>query len=92
VKPASRWIAAAAAAAAAAAVAHYVCLQLTHADSRAAAAEQRKLLYKLTSAHVGRDAPETCVICCDPISPLKATHGSDEQLLLLGCAHCFHYK
>lgn len=66
--------------------------QLTHADSRANAAEQRRALYVLTSAHVGRDAPETCAICCESISPLKATQGAEQQLLLLGCAHCFHYR
>jgi hypothetical protein len=68
------------------------CAQLTHPDSRANAAETRRALYKLTAAHVGRDAPETCAICCDPISPLKTTQGAEQQLLLLGCAHCFHYK
>jgi hypothetical protein len=66
--------------------------QLDHPDSRATAADMRRVLYKLTAAHVGRDAPETCAICCDPISPLKATKGSEQQLLLLGCAHSFHYK
>jgi len=67
-------------------------LQLQEAGSRAAAADQRRQLYRLTSAHVGRDAPETCAICCEAISPLQATQGEEQQLLLLGCAHCFHYK
>lgn len=70
----------------------WCCLQLTMPEARLAAAEQRKLLYKLTSAHVGRDAPETCAICCEAINSLKVTTGSEQQLLLLGCAHCFHYK
>jgi hypothetical protein len=61
-------------------------------ESRQTAARVRAQLYHLTAAHLRRDAPETCAICCEPLNALNATEGSEQQVLLLGCAHCFHYK
>jgi hypothetical protein len=65
---------------------------MKRADSRAQAAQQRAGLYRLTAAHAGRDAPEACGVCCEAIAPLAATQGEADKLLVLGCAHCFHYR
>ncbi|WIA30554.1 hypothetical protein OEZ86_000637 [Tetradesmus obliquus] len=68
-------------------------LQIQHPAARANAAEQRKRLYALSAQQqLGRAVPETCSICCEPISPLQPTASDDQKLLLLGCLHCFHHK
>ncbi|KAF6249422.1 hypothetical protein COO60DRAFT_970657 [Scenedesmus sp. NREL 46B-D3] len=68
-------------------------LQIQHPAARGTAAEQRQRLYALSvQQQLGRAVPETCSICCEPISPLSPTTDEDQKLLLLGCLHCFHHK
>lgn len=69
-------------------------LQLEGPEVREQAAQLRAALYSLASSAAGggREAPDACAICTLPVTPLAASEGDDGRLLVLGCAHCFHFK